>query len=186
MNNQKLEILLQRYFEGDTSLEEERLLKQCFLDEEVPAHLKKFRSLFVMLSDEANRTSAREATIEEPATPWYQRGWWRNAAVAASVMILLGLGLFIDSRLQKVSDQEVLGAYKKTHEAILRASSYLATGKEEAKQIQRFNKAIEQAQPVYNVTKTMAEMQKLEKLENQMDKTRLIYKYTNYQPFKTE
>lgn len=186
MNNQKLEILLHRYFEGETSLEEEQLLKQYFLDEEVPPHLRKYRSLFVMFHDEAHRTTSKEASIEKPETPWYQRDWWRNAAVAASVVILLGLGLFIDSHLQKVSDQEVVAAYKKTHEAILRASSYLATGKEEAKHLQHFNKAIEQVQPVYNVTKTMAEMQKLEKIEDQMDKTRLIYKYTNNQPFKTE
>jgi hypothetical protein len=186
MNTQKPEILLQRYFEGDTSLEEERLLRQLFLNNEVPDHLKKYRPLFAMLTDELQHTTSHEFAVPEPAHPWYEHTWWRNTAVAAAVVLLLGVGLFIDSHLQKVSDREVITAYKKSQEAVLQASAYLSAGTREMQQVQRFNKAIEQGQPVYNITKTMTEVKHLEQIDNQMEKTKLIYKFSNYQPFKTK
>jgi len=52
MNN--VESLLQKYFDAETSLQEEALLKNYFLTNEVPSSLEKYRSLFVTLHNQHN------------------------------------------------------------------------------------------------------------------------------------
>jgi hypothetical protein len=54
MNN--VEKLLQKYFDAETSLQEEALLKNYFLSNEVPSSLKKYSYLFVSLHDQHNES----------------------------------------------------------------------------------------------------------------------------------
>ena len=46
MNYQYIEQLLDKYFECQTTLEEEQILRSFFAQEDVPAHLLKYRELF--------------------------------------------------------------------------------------------------------------------------------------------
>ncbi|MBB3187258.1 hypothetical protein [Microbacter margulisiae] len=52
MNN--VETLLQKYFDAETSLEEEALLRNYFLSNHISSSLEKYRYLFVSLSDQRN------------------------------------------------------------------------------------------------------------------------------------
>lgn len=54
MNN--VETLLQKYFDANTSLEEEALLKDYFLTNNIPTSLKKYRYLFVTFDDQHNES----------------------------------------------------------------------------------------------------------------------------------
>ena len=49
----KIEELIDRYFEGQTSCEEERELRSFFTQENVPESLQVYRPLFVCLDQEA-------------------------------------------------------------------------------------------------------------------------------------
>ena len=49
----KIDELLDKYFEGETSCEEERELRRFFTEEEVPEHLQTYRPLFAYLNREA-------------------------------------------------------------------------------------------------------------------------------------
>ena len=60
----KIDELLDKYFEGETSCEEERELRRFFTEEEVPEHLQTYRPLFAYLNREA--TSMAEPTEENP------------------------------------------------------------------------------------------------------------------------
>ena len=51
----KIDELLDKYFEGETSCEEERELRRFFTEEEVPEHLQTYRPLFAYLNREAKR-----------------------------------------------------------------------------------------------------------------------------------
>ena len=62
----KIDELLDKYFEGETSCEEERELRRFFTEEEVPEHLQTYRPLFAYLNREA--TSMAEPTEEKSAT----------------------------------------------------------------------------------------------------------------------
>ena len=59
----KIDELLDKYFEGETSCEEERELRRFFTEEEVPEHLQTYRPLFAYLNREA--TSMAEPTEEK-------------------------------------------------------------------------------------------------------------------------
>ncbi len=54
MNSHKIEKILAKYFEGETSLAEERMLREFFLQEDLPAHLKDLREQFMLFEEESN------------------------------------------------------------------------------------------------------------------------------------
>ncbi len=54
MNTERIEQLLDKYFEGETSLEEEKLLRDYFKNEEVPEHLQSYRGQFAYAGEFAN------------------------------------------------------------------------------------------------------------------------------------
>lgn len=60
--------LLNKYFEGETSLEEERMLRACFNQENLPEHLKELKSIFRYIEDERIALEAlKEITDVAPA-----------------------------------------------------------------------------------------------------------------------
>lgn len=61
----KIEELLERYFEGQTSCEEERELRCYFTKGEVPEHLEIYRSLFAYLNQEAANWHDAQSEKEE-------------------------------------------------------------------------------------------------------------------------
>lgn len=59
MDYKYIENLIERYFEGRTTLEEERILKAFFLQEEVPADLQQYAPLFTFEAE------AREEVLSD-------------------------------------------------------------------------------------------------------------------------
>lgn len=55
----KIEELIDRYFEGQTSCEEERELRSFFTQENVPESLQVYRPLFVCLDQEAKHSGKK-------------------------------------------------------------------------------------------------------------------------------
>ena len=47
MNAQQIEQLLQRYWDAETTVDEERQLRQFFNANDVPQHLMRYKDLFV-------------------------------------------------------------------------------------------------------------------------------------------
>lgn len=52
MDYKYIEQLLERYWKGETSLEEEQILRSFFRQKELPAHLRHYKALFCFLEDE--------------------------------------------------------------------------------------------------------------------------------------
>ena len=52
MNEQKIHELLQRYFDGDTTLDEERQLQRYFAESDVAESLKAYRPMFALFAEE--------------------------------------------------------------------------------------------------------------------------------------
>lgn len=57
MNYQYIEQLLDKYFEAQTTLEEEQILRAFFAQEDVPVHLLSYRKLFISQSFGKNAES---------------------------------------------------------------------------------------------------------------------------------
>jgi hypothetical protein len=104
MEHTHIKELLDRYWEADTSLEEERQLKDYFRGPDVAPELERYRSAFAW-ADKAQRPSAgleakilsglRETTPgnarQTPVRNLYRQGWWY--AVAAVLVVCLGIQL---------------------------------------------------------------------------------------------
>lgn len=184
MNLQKVEILLNHYFEGKTTIEEEKYLEKFFQQKDIPAKLEKYRTLFSFYATE-KKISANENMPELlRGNAWYSKNRVRKLAMAATAAILFSAGLLIDAHFSRVEKQEIYAAYEQTHTAIMKASSYLSKGMNEANEMTYFSEAVEKTSRVSDIAGAMSEMQKLEYIESGYNKTVLFAKYTNYQPFK--
>ncbi|MEN8225330.1 MAG: hypothetical protein ABFS05_08220, partial [Bacteroidota bacterium] len=56
MNSHRTEKILEKYFQGETSLSEERMLREFFRQEELPAHLSELKDQFLLFDAEAEET----------------------------------------------------------------------------------------------------------------------------------
>ena len=91
--------LLNKYFEGDTSLEEERMLSAYFNQEDLPEHLKELTPMFTYIEDERVALEALEEikglspapipTIKRK--PMLGRSLYISAVAAASIIALFFL-----------------------------------------------------------------------------------------------
>ena len=123
----KIESLLEAYFEGNTTLEQESMLRNYFANEEVAGHLEPYKSLFAGLSMAKQEVSQRELIVPESASN--SRGMWYS--IAASVAIVLAVAGFVFSNSGMSQDeQDALMALNKTKETMMMLSSSLNKGTE--------------------------------------------------------
>ena len=102
----KIDELLDKYFEGETSCEEERELRRFFTEEEVPEHLQTYRPLFAYLNREATSMaepteeksvtteSAKEVPTQRKPSRLY-RTFYAVSGIAAGLLLLLGVAKII-------------------------------------------------------------------------------------------
>ena len=98
MELKQVEQLLSKYWEGETSLSEEKQLQQFFSYGEVPAHLLVYRDLFVAqeitlnpdLGLDFDREILDKIEVKENSTRW---NFMRIAAVGL-ILIVMSIGLF--------------------------------------------------------------------------------------------
>lgn len=109
MNENELKLLVERYMDGETTLEEEERLQSYFLEHEnVDGELASARQLVLGL---ASLRVPQETT--KPATPPKKRSKMavyvrRTIGIAASLLLLAGLALTYD-RSQNYSEAIVYG-----------------------------------------------------------------------------
>ncbi|MBK8428400.1 MAG: hypothetical protein IPL27_21650 [Lewinellaceae bacterium] len=84
-----IEALLEKYWEGDTTLEEERLLKTYFASSEVADSLRQYAPLFQVFREEQSVQFSKKATATVIKPVQYN---WKPWAVAASVALLMSAG----------------------------------------------------------------------------------------------
>ena len=155
MNEQKVNELLQRYFDGATTRDEERALQRYFAESDVlPDSLKAYRPLFTFF--------AEERAVQPPARKErnIHIGWTILMGIAASIAILFMFGLpkttesdnfvyFVNG--QRVHDESAAIAMAENSLQLLAASMQKAhTGmaaferlQESAQALQQFDKISE-------------------------------------------
>lgn len=106
----QIEPLLERFFEGATSNEEEQRLYAFFSQEEVPEHLERYKAVFAYF--EAELPGEIREQPDEPATPprhirrRHRLGRW--GSVAAVALVLLSIP-FLKDRISPFDPYE--GSY---------------------------------------------------------------------------
>ena len=123
----RIEILLEDYFEGNTNLQQEAILREYFTGKNVASHLTVYQSLFVGLDFAREEVSQRELNL--PASSGISRNW--RYRIAASVAVVIGIAGFIFSGSNFTQEeQEALIAFNKTKETMLLLSSTFNIGTE--------------------------------------------------------
>lgn len=92
-----IEALLNKYFEGETSCEEERRLREFFATGDVPEHLLTYQPLFGYFTQEIEKMQqeGRQVELLPPVKPFSRKVLYRSlAGVAATVLLLIGLYTF--------------------------------------------------------------------------------------------
>lgn len=126
MELSKINKLLEKYLEGETSLEEEKGLKAYFSSGNVAPELKEYQVLFGYFESERQQTPMKKTpkTNKKKYYSWF--------GVAASIAIVAGLFLFKPAQpttdLGKIEDPQV--ALQKTREVLNLIAQQMNTGKE--------------------------------------------------------
>jgi hypothetical protein len=87
-----IEELLERFFEGETSNGEERILYQYFTQEDVPEHLRRYKRVFAYFETGIAGEIEQPAPVVALPQRKSRRVIW--AGIAASFLILLASSLF--------------------------------------------------------------------------------------------
>lgn len=160
MELQKIEQLLEKYWDGDTSLEEEQALQLFFSEEEVPDHLQGVATLFrTFQTDRQFKTlddSFDEALIhkiEKSGSAWNVRSILR---IAAAITLLLASVFLVKDHLREEAGNstevtEVMTstqedpklAYEQTRQALLLISSMMNEGTQHIEKLENFSEAQE-------------------------------------------
>ncbi|MBS1533803.1 MAG: hypothetical protein JST78_01905 [Bacteroidetes bacterium] len=130
MESAVIEQLLEKYFEGETTLAQEQELRAYFSSDLVAEHLKEYQAMFAYYNREKEQTLALNQ--EFPSA----KKTWKIYLAAASVAVLLGVGYFtiqpfsnatsIKTTYGTYDDPEV--AFRETRKALELLSGHVNVG----------------------------------------------------------
>lgn len=123
MEFNKIEDILEKYFQGETSIAEEKELKDYFSSPNVAQHLEQYKPMFGYFSQVKEQKSTQEIPLKTNK---------RNVAwlsIAASAVVLLGIGTYFyvsEKNTAPAVAQTELGTYDDPEEALAATQKALA------------------------------------------------------------
>jgi hypothetical protein len=143
-NTAHWQALLERYFEGDTTIAEEQALKAYFSQPNIDPTLTQYSVYFIGLKKGASETAPQP--FAPPKTKVIQ---WKVFMAAASVVLLLGIGLYQFSNNRLPADKTAsMGscetpeeAYAQTCKALALVSKNINKGVESVAYMQEYKEA---------------------------------------------
>lgn len=180
MNLKEIEELLEKFYEGKTTLSEERELRELFNGDEIPPQLSENVTLFRYYSQsrkeeindpefEERVLSAIRETQAIPAFSWKRRFYYITS-IAATIIILTGLVITFRNDVFKRSPEMTAKtelAYEQAKSALMMFSTNLNRGLGQVQQLQNFQKGINELQ----------EIQAFQKGIDKMNKFSIFYQY---------
>ncbi|MBQ4821743.1 hypothetical protein [Aquimarina sp. MMG016] len=103
MELSNIEKLLEKYFEGETTISEEKELKVYFTRENVPSHLERYKDLFQFFSQESTITATKDLNLNTDK----KRKNYAWVGIAASIALIAGIFL-----TNTPPDPEEMGTYE--------------------------------------------------------------------------
>ncbi|HZW77408.1 MAG TPA: hypothetical protein VFF21_03760 [Flavobacteriaceae bacterium] len=137
MESSKIERLLDAYFEGASTLEEEAVLHKYFAGDEVASHLQQYKPLFRAL------TIAKKEMAPKPiALPNERKPFLSRTAIAAIAAVLVGIGVFFLSKPSlTIEEREALEAFEKSRESMMFLSERFNFGAQQLQYVDEFKEA---------------------------------------------
>lgn len=117
MDYKYIEQLLERYWDGETSLEEEQILRSFFQQKEIPAHLLRYQSLFLYQAEEKDRGLGEDfdakilAQVEKPVVKAIRLTTRARllplCKAAAMIAVLFVMGTVMQRSMQRGEEEVV-------------------------------------------------------------------------------
>ena len=137
MELNRIETLLEKYFQGETSVKEEKELKKYFSSSDVAQHLEHYTPLFVYFAEAKEQKSSHKLPLQTKK----RNVMWLS--IAASVVVLIGISTF--TYFHSPTEKEDLGTYENpeaafeaTHQALSMLSKNVNVGIESVSYINEF------------------------------------------------
>lgn len=118
MESHKIRPLLEKYFDGETSIEDERILKNYFSSDAVAPEFSEYKDIFGFYTAEKTLTSTREFLIKK------ESNIRQILSVAASVVVALGIGFMLLKTQPEVASD--LGSFDDPEIALIETQKALA------------------------------------------------------------
>lgn len=128
----KIENLLEKYLAAETSLKEENVLKNYFSQENVPAHLEEYKSMFNYFTNSSLDVSTKTISLPQKKNGSVMK-WLSVAAMA-----VLFVGIYSVSQNSLTEKEEAMMAYQETQKALNLISLNLNKGNNAIAQLQTF------------------------------------------------
>jgi hypothetical protein len=150
MESARIEKLLEKYYEAETTLKEEKELKDYFAQSEVPGHLAEHREMFNYFNDSSLETSSRSIKLSSRtiALRW----------LSVAAMLVFFVSVFSLYQQNEAEKEEARLAYQETQKALELISKSLNKGTGAIAQLDNFNKG----------TSAMAELQTFENTQSKV------------------
>src|SRR5579859_7007753 len=161
MDSKRIEQLLEKYWNAETSLEEEQELRRFFNGEDVPGNLKETAALFRYFESEKSRSLGENFDAAVTKQIRQRQGgkmismtnWFQVARVAAGVAVVVAAVYLIGHEVRKSSPNEITDtesdpklAFEETKKALLMISKNFHKAQSEASKINLLNEAEEKVQ----------------------------------------
>jgi len=160
MDSNRIEELLQKYWNGETSLEDEQQLHVYFQSDDIPEHLKETALLFRYFETQKN-TSLQDVMFDSGITNTLTAGKTRKLVynslrIAAGLAVLIAAIWFVRKEpphpitksavaVDTYNDPKL--AFEETKKALMMISNSFAKAEEQAKRINLFNEAQQEVKP---------------------------------------
>nr|WP_298999175.1 hypothetical protein [uncultured Allomuricauda sp.] len=141
MELDRIEKLLEKYFEATSTIAEEQELKQYFSQDDIEPHLEQYRPMFKYFSV----AKEERFTKQVPLKPRKKNYKWMS--VAAVAILTFGIYFGIQYQERKQQEQEALIAYQETKKAFELLAENFGRGTEKVAYLQEFEAA---KQKIYN------------------------------------
>jgi len=188
MNSQEISRLLEKYYNGETSLAEERRLKEYFAARQAGPELEAEQAQFAWLAEEAgkepetgeiDRRVIKEISGHDGLLGRIleRRQWfYATAGLAASILILLAIFVKFDPFPKKIQDtyKDPEVAYNEAKKVLLFVSGKLNQGTDRLKPIAAYDDGISELKVMGALNDGMNAVEKIRKynkIEQMMTKT---------------
>jgi hypothetical protein len=161
MTTSEIEALLEKFYEGDTTLREEKVLRDFFLGENVPEHLKSHQSMFTYFSAEQRveipdlnfeqklAGQFPEEAFEVPVIRMHNNRYRLSYVTAIAASVLLFIGLFFTFQKEMFNKSPELSGtpspelvYADASQVLLLVSGNLNHGLQQVEKLQVVEKAM--------------------------------------------
>jgi hypothetical protein len=166
MDSNRIDELLNKYWNCETSLEEEQELRQYFKGSQVPEQWKETASLFRYFEESKKKSLDDQPfdprLLEKVSVQQKSKGvrlLYNSMRIAAGVAVLMIAVWFVRKEVRTSTPQEIVDTYddpklafEETKKALMIISKSFGQAEEQAKKINLFNEAKEEIQKDKNET----------------------------------